>query len=183
MMNKKPCKICKVKKKYANTNLCWDCYRAREKNKKEEKALKKKLRKESTKKFKENLRKSLMNIAWKLMSEYVRRRDKGVCFTCRKINDWRKCHAGHRHHGKLNFDEMNINCQCNSCNTYLHGNLGSYERHLIEKYRLEEVKELEKRAWEKGNNYSIEELKDIINNLTNRLKDLDKKDKEKKDEF
>jgi len=176
-MNKKPCKTCNEKKRYANLSICYTCYRTREKKKKEEKALKKKLRKESTKKFQNSLKKTLMNKAWKLMSEWTRKRDKGECYTCGKRDDLSSMHAGHRHHGKLNFDERNIHTQCAGCNTYLHGNLGIYERRLIQELGIEGAKQLEADAWEKGNNYSVEELGEIMKDLTNKIKELDYENK------
>ena len=53
----------------------------------------------------------LRDRAWILCSEYIRKRDKGICFTCGEPGD----QAGHFKHGKnceRYFDEYNIHCQC-----------------------------------------------------------------------
>lgn len=95
--------------------------------------------------------------AWRLMSKYVRLRDKQICFTCgqwvdpeardtkgRKSN---KYHAGHyKHAGKKNpvtYDERNINGQCFSCNHYKSGDPVTYAIKLEEKYGFGVLQELE----------------------------------------
>ena len=85
------------------------------------------------------------------MSEVVRREgsnDNGFqrCYSCQKMFPWKELQAGHRWHDKLDFDFDNIKPQCVKCNKYLHGNLGEYERHLIEEYGLEFAQELKKKA-------------------------------------
>lgn len=79
MKTNKPCKLCGVKKKYANTNFCWDCYRAREKKKKEEKALKKKVRKEGTKAHMKKIMTKLMKTADRVYQEWGRKTYKKCC--------------------------------------------------------------------------------------------------------
>ena len=76
--------------------------------------------------------------AWKLFSAYICKRDNYTCFTCGKAGN----QGGHFKHGKLDFDEMNINCQCPRCNKWLHGNLGIYAIKLIEKYGKNKVDDL-----------------------------------------
>lgn len=91
--------------------------------------------------------------AWKAFSEYIRRRDKGVCITCGTSvwdsemgeNNWKAMNAGHFRHGKFDFDEMNINCQCVRCNKWLSGNLSKYRRYLQNKYGIDAVNDLEDR--------------------------------------
>jgi hypothetical protein len=137
-----------------------------------ERANKKKERKFKTKKFIKTLEKRLFKACWALLSEIVRRKAKGKCYTCGKVNPRQETHAGHRWHHKLSLDLRHIHCQCAYCNTYQHGNLGAYERHLIEDHGIEWVKNLEKEAWAKGDNYTLEELKEIKINLENELKSL-----------
>ena len=92
--------------------------------------------------------------AWSLMSEYVRRRDKGVCFTCGKRewneelgeNNLKVMQAGHYIHNRLDYDPMNINCQCQRCNHFLSGNLGIYAERLIKKYGKTAITKLRERA-------------------------------------
>lgn len=55
-------------------------------------------------------------------------------------------HAGHYIHGKLDFDEMNVNAQCAYCNKYRHGELGVYALRLIDLYGREKVDDLARRA-------------------------------------
>lgn len=84
-----------------------------------------------------------------------------TCVTCGARKHWMELHAGHRYHGKLDFDEIQINPQCVKCNTFLSGNLGAYERYLQKKYGQEVVDNLELRAAQHPG-YSIEELRQII---------------------
>lgn len=75
--------------------------------------------------------------AWKLMSEYVRRRDKGICITCGKKDHWKNMQAGHFvHKDCMDFIFENINCQCAQCNKWKHGELGIYSVKLNHKYPL-----------------------------------------------
>ena len=90
--------------------------------------------------------KSLRGLAWKVCSEYIRRRDKGVCFTCGKEDDWKKQNAGHFIHGHTKatfFNPKNIHCQCPKCNLYLDGNLRIYTIRMIDTYGMEVVRELD----------------------------------------
>ena len=93
----------------------------------------------------------LKDKTWKEFSKYIR--TKGVdkdgfnkCFTCDKKASWKKLHAGHFKHGKLDFDEMNVHPQCVGCNMYGRGKLDVYAMRLIELYGLKKIKELESRA-------------------------------------
>ena len=105
-----------------------------------------------------SLRQKLYAKAEKVFHAWIRERDKDKgCITCGGPVE----QAGHWKHGKLDFDEMNLNGQCRSCNYFRSGNLGIYTIRLIEKYGLEKVKDLERRA-EIVKKYSVEELKEII---------------------
>lgn len=78
-----------------------------------------------------------------MMSEFVRRRDKGVCFTCGVQKPWKEMEAGHFiHRDHLDFNFVNINCQCARCNKFLSGNLDVYAEKLITKYGLDEFMKL-----------------------------------------
>lgn len=81
--------------------------------------------------------------AWDVFSKWIRNRDK-VCVTCGSRKDGQ---AGHYWHGVLDFDEMNINQQCSSCNKWKHGNLAPYGVYLINKHGLEKFLDLEKRHY------------------------------------
>jgi 5-methylcytosine-specific restriction endonuclease McrA len=84
---------------------------------------------------------------WKVFSEYIRRRDKGCCFTCGTVKDWKEMDAGHyipagQSPPPLYFSEKNVNCQCTSCNRFKHGNLSVYTRSLMDKFGTGIIDEL-----------------------------------------
>ena len=71
--------------------------------------------------------------------------------------------AGHRWHGKLDFDEININAQCAGCNKWKQGNLAKYDDYLIEKYGIEVWNDLYKRKNQTGAEYrTVEDYQAII---------------------
>lgn len=119
---KKWCKIC-WEKIYANTSWCLDHFKEREKEKKnkkkkEPKKIKevKKIKKQS-KKTSQQIKKTIHNRVWRLMSEYVRRKwaDKdwfNTCYTCSYNTHWKNLQAGHFKHWRLDFDERNLKPQC-----------------------------------------------------------------------
>jgi hypothetical protein len=171
----KTCKECRMKR-FANTSYCFKHYREREKKKKEEKVQRVLLRKQSTKKFQENLRKKLHGIAWKLMSEWIRRKDANLdgfveCYTCGCWKHWKEMNAGHFKHDKRDFDERNVKCQCVTCNKYYSGRLDVYLMKLIEENGLEWVRKLIRDCWDKPG-YTILELKQIILDLKEKIKTL-----------
>ena len=93
-----------------------------------------------------------------VFSKWIRSRDRFICFTCGKPGN----HAGHFVHiNALDFDEININCQCCYCNTYNHGNLGEYAIRLINKYGQDKVNELSGRKHE-IRRFTRDELEGII---------------------
>lgn len=68
---------------------------------------------------------------WKLFSEYIRKRDKGICFICGRIASRSAYHAGHfipKSIGgiELYFNEENVHGCCYHCNINLGGNLYEY---------------------------------------------------------
>jgi hypothetical protein len=87
---------------------------------------------------------NLKRKAWDLFSKWIRERDGDRCITCGSRNQL--C-AGHFWHGVLDFDEMNINCQCKQCNTFKSGNLAPYSVYLIRKYGPKAFEDLEKRHY------------------------------------
>lgn len=93
---------------------------------------------------------------WSLVSQYVRRRDRGICFTCGMKywngdlgeNDWKRMDAGHFLHGGLDFDLMNIHCQCTNCNRVLGGNMKVYRMKMISRYGEAAIADLMRRRQE-----------------------------------
>ena len=72
---------------------------------------------------------SLKKKAWKLCSEYIRRRDSDSngmcrCITCGKSGHWKEMQAGHFVSGRTNgilFDDRGIYAQCMACNVFGQG--------------------------------------------------------------
>lgn len=111
--------------------------------------------------------KGLKKKAWILQSRWVRENAANFqgyapCFTCEKLFPWKELQLGHFIHNKLDFDLRNLKLQCIGCNHFRSGNLGVYGIKLFQIYGLEWVKQLEKDANEKGNNYSRQEIMEII---------------------
>ncbi len=103
------------------------------------------------KKKKRSPKEIMQDKAWTQFSIYVRRKNAdfyGIvdCFTCFNKKHWKEMNAGHYKHGKLDFDEMNINVQCVNCNKWNSGRLDVYSMKLIDKYGLDAVRDLEQRA-------------------------------------
>lgn len=174
-MKVKTCKLCHLPR-FANTSWCSKHYREREKAKKEEKARLKKERHESTKGFKESLRKTLHKKAWKLMSEVIRRTGANLdgyneCYTCGAVKHYTEMNAGHYKHDRLDFDFRNIHCQCVKCNQHNSGELDLYAERLIREHGLEWFNQLVKDSWS-HQGYSVEDLKVIIEDLKNILNKL-----------
>jgi hypothetical protein len=122
------------------------------------------VRKEATlvKKIKHIKTKSLRKKAWDLQSKYIRQAEKGICYTCGVHHEWKEMQAGHYiHKDCLDFDNVNIHCQCVRCNKHLHGNSGVYAERLIAEYGEEAVAELRNRA-EIIKKFSVIELEDLI---------------------
>jgi len=104
--------------------------------------------------------KSLRKKAWKLHSELVRRVEKGICYTCGNERPWKEQNAGHYiHKDCLDYDSINVHCQCVKCNNYLSGNLGIYAEKLISEYGADTIAELRVRSniVKKFNIFELEE--------------------------
>lgn len=116
---------------------------------------------------------------WTYFSQYIRRRDGGVCISCGKWDEWKNTDAGHfipKTAGlSTYFDERNVNCQCTYCNRYMHGNLSRYALALTQKYGDGILKELDQQRQIKirisNNEYveMIEHYKKKINELDDSL--------------
>lgn len=120
-------------------------------------------------------RKGLHDKAWDLMSEIVRREEKGVCYTCGKKGHWKTMQAGHFLHGRrMDFNRRNIHCQCPRCNLFLSGNLAAYARHLIKDYGPDILDELYQcKAITHDKYITIMEYEALISELQYKLKKLD----------
>jgi len=113
----------------------------------------------------------LKKILWKIFSEYIRKRDQGVCYTCNKKDEWKNMQAGHyvsRSHNSLLFDERNVHCQCRACNIFKKGNIDSYALHLTKDYgtHILEILDYEKHQIKQ---FTIMELEDLIKVYKNKI--------------
>lgn len=88
-------------------------------------------------------KKTLHRKAWETFSRWIRNRDK-MCICCGNRGN---LDASHFWHGVLDFDEMNVNGTCQSCNRFKGGNLAPYSIYLINKHGVEAFKDLEKRHY------------------------------------
>lgn len=133
-----------------------------------------------TRKRNPNSLKALNRKAWKLMSEWVRRKNADwrgyvACVTCDKQYIWNSgdIHAGHWIHDKLDYDSRNINPQCKNCNYKYNKNVNTrYGLFMARTYGVEVMDELIKLSNTKGNNYTILELKEIIEDLKHKINEL-----------
>lgn len=178
-MKSKTCKNKECKKKFIPERqfqgVCsFECGIAYSKQLTEKREAKKKTEaRKALREYKKSDKPTLLQLAQKLVNQYIRLRDKGLlCISCgHNFTNGRQEHAGHyiarSKSSLLRFDERNINTQCNICNDHLSGNVAEYRVGLINKIGLEEVEYLEanKTALK---TWAIEELQTIIK--TYRLK-------------
>lgn len=174
MLEKKPCKLCD-KPRFANTSLCIKHFKEHEK----EKQIKKKIKKEKSVKVKtktsQQIKKTIHDRVWKLMSKYVRlkyadKQGKCKCYTCDVVKNWKELQAGHFKHNRLDFDERNLKPQCVKCNKWLSGRLDVYAENLIKDYGLKWFNKLVKDAWS-HTGYSIEDMLKIEEELKKQIQE------------
>lgn len=87
-------------------------------------------------------KKTLKAKAWKIFSEYIRRKASDyrglcACVTCGKEDHWKNMQAGHAVGGRTNailFREDVVHVQCPGCNVFKHGNYNRYSLFMIDKY-------------------------------------------------
>ena len=114
-----------------------------------------------------NKRTLLFRKAWRVFSDFIRKRDKYICFTCGAKLEKKNSHAGHLIHGKTSpvyFDPMNVHCQCIKCNLFLNGNRDVYLRNIQKKYGIKKGDWLLSQR-EKTHYFTISELEKIIEKL------------------
>lgn len=174
-MSIKLCKLCSGNR-YGNSSWCYKHYQERLRLKRQEKAERKLANKIKTKRFQLSLKKKLHNKAWKLMSEWIRRKDANLdgfnyCYTCEAIKHYKDLDAGHFRHDKLDFDDRNLKPQCTKCNRYYSGMLDIYAYKLLKDYGKEWFDKLVKDSWEHIG-YSCEELRLIIIDLRDKISKL-----------
>ena len=107
----------------------------------------------------------------RVFGDYIRKRDKGVCFSCPKVSDPTdrvNYHAGHifsRGYKALRWDERNVYGQCRGCNLRQNftGN-GEAIIWLVKKLGIDEVDKMRLEAHE-GKKWTIGELEDKLEEL------------------
>lgn len=114
--------------------------------------------------------------AQKWFNKFIRLRDKNEpCISCGRHHNG-QYHAGHyRTVGstpELRFDELNCHKQCAPCNNNLSGNIVNYRQALIAKIGMEKVEWLE--GYHNSKNYSIDDLKEIIETYKTKCKHVTK---------
>jgi hypothetical protein len=128
--------------------------------------------------------KSLKNKAWKLCSEYVRRKDADEggtvrCYTCGELMFWKESHAGHAIPGRHNavlLDVDIIRPQCPRDNIFMGGRYEIFAAKLIRENGLEwfEQKIIASRQAVKISRTDYEEK---IGHFKQLLAELDNRDK------
>src|SRR3990172_6535709 len=111
---------------------------------------------------------SLKKKAWKVFSEYIRKRDSdwrgwGKCYTCGKKLFWKSGDAGHfisRVHNNTLFSELNVHLQCKHCNNQ-GGEPAAYALHLIKDYGADIIILLQKQST-RIKQFKVSELERII---------------------
>jgi len=116
----------------------------------------------------------------KIFSEYIRKRDQGICFTCENKKEWKKQDCGHfipRACTPLRWAEENCHCQCKKCNQHLAGNLKVYRNKLIMKYGSDFVEYLEQQR-NKIQRLTKAELIAVIDYYKSKTKSIDQDSEE-----
>lgn len=116
---------------------------------------------------------------WTVFSQYIRLRDKGVCFTCGKCVEGRAYHAGHFITKKLCspplfFSELNTHGQCYRCNINLSGNWMAYLENMVETYGQDVVDRMLAQRHEKVT-WKQEDYETMIELYKAKLKSLQEK--------
>lgn len=123
---------------------------------------------------------SLKSKAWKIFSEFTRRKwanNDGfvACITCKKMFHWKALQAGHFIAGRGNsilFDERGTNPQCYGCNCHKHGDWPNYYDFMKDKYGESVIEDL-KRVSVIPRKFSEEELQNLILNYKQKLDALE----------
>lgn len=108
--------------------------------------------------------KNLKKKADSAFSVFIRKRDRGRCYTCGVVKHWKEQQCGHfvsRSHNSTRYDEDNCKCQCVHCNIFLDGNKDVFAYRLVQDYGSNILQELQdKKSVLKS--LTVAELDDII---------------------
>jgi hypothetical protein len=119
-------------------------------------------------------RSKLVKLADKVFSEFIRRRNAnelGIteCFTCGKVDHWKKLQCGHfqsRKHYNTRWNEKNCQVQCAGCNVFRYGEQYKFGLYLDKKFggKLSEKLMQDARKTIKLSNFEIQEIIDHYKN-------------------
>jgi hypothetical protein len=123
---------------------------------------------------------SLKKKAWKVFSEWIRRKDADqggtvTCYTCGKLMFWKEAHAGHALPGRHNavlFDEDIVRVQCPVDNIWKGGNYPVFTAKLIRENGLEWF-ESKLEGARQIVKYTRSDLEDLINDYKQKLAELE----------
>ena len=109
-----------------------------------------------------------------VFNKFIRLRDHGgLCISCQTIP--KKKNAGHyKSTGaspELRFSELNVNLQCEHCNSFKSGAVDKYRPNLVNKIGLANVEWLE--GPHEPKKYTIQELQDMIKDYRAKVKTLE----------
>lgn len=108
---------------------------------------------------------SLKKKADKLFSEYIRKRDHNICFTCGTKTGRMQCgHFISRQYLIHRYDDLNNNCQCVRCNIFMKGNYIIYTLKMLDQFGREKIDRMIKTKSDISH-YSIEDYEKIINDI------------------
>ena len=121
--------------------------------------------------------KTLHKNLWDLVSKYIRLKEKGICFTCGAVKDWKETHCGHFLHqaktSKLAYERKILHCQCVKCNNFLSGNLLEYTVKMVKLHGLKQVEKWKREAkW--VYKWKREELEKLIEEYKIKIKALER---------
>jgi len=114
-----------------------------------------------------------------IFSQYIRKKNsdhgKAQCFTCGKIDEWKKLQNGHfqsRRHYSTRWDENNCQVQCAGCNVFKYGEQFIFSQRLDEKFGSGTAQNLHIKAQKqvKFQNYELLEMIKYYQNKFDELK-------------
>ena len=106
-----------------------------------------------------------------IFSRFIRQRDKGVCITCGRSQEWKLTDCGHyirRGVYQFRWNEKNCNCQCKKCNGWNEGEKDIYRRKLVEMYG-KDIIEIMEADRHKPCKISIGDIRVLIAHYTKKL--------------
>jgi hypothetical protein len=91
----------------------------------------------------------LKGMLWAVFSEYIRRRDEGMCISCGRYKTYEELQAGHYvpmggNDIELGFSEINVNGECGGCNGFDSFHLIPMRKNLILKYGEDTIDEIDR---------------------------------------